>query len=315
MKMSKRTTVRTSLGRLALVVLLSAAASCGRSEGEGRVAAARGSAVQVTHPRIQDFTEFVDLNANTVFLQKEIVRATFQGFIERIYKNVGDEVARGDLVLTVKTKESAADDSILIKLGTEMFQGSVELRAHSDGVLTALNYHSGDFVSEGEEIAVIANPSSLRISLNVPFAYVGRIAPETVCEIFLPDERKVPAVIQKIIPSVDPASQTQTFLLRPERPVALPENLNVNARLPLRTAKDAVVLPRSAVMSNETQDTFWVMRMADDTTAVRVDVVKGIESDSLIQVVEPALAASDRIVSDGAYGLPDTARVTVVNGR
>jgi multidrug efflux pump subunit AcrA (membrane-fusion protein) len=270
-----------------------------------------GTPVQVTHPHIQDFTEYVNLNANTIFLKKEIVRATFQGFIDKIYKNIGDDVKNGDLVLTIKTKESAADDSIRIDLGAEMFRGSVKIRAHSEGVLTLLNYYSGDFVSEGEEIAIISNPSSLCITLNVPYPYVSKINRNYPCEIMLPDGQTLSARIQRIIPSVDPVSQTQTFLLQPNHSASLPENLNVNAQLPLQTVRSAVVLPRSAVMSNETQDRFWIMRLINDSTAVRMDVQKGIENDSLIQIVTPGLRPVDQIISDGAYGLPDTARVTL----
>jgi multidrug efflux pump subunit AcrA (membrane-fusion protein) len=300
---------------LALALLLALAPSCARNQQDTRDAVTGGTPVQITHPQIRDVTEFVDLNANTVFLKKEIVRATFQGFVERIYKNIGDRVTKGDVVLTLRTKESAADDSIRINLGKRVFEGSVQLRTYSDGVLTGLNFHTGDFVSEGEEIAVISNPSSLRITLNVPFPYVSRIVPNSACQVTLPGGRAVPAVIQRIIPSVDPASQTQTFLLGLEHPDSLPENLNVSARLPLQTVKNAVVLPRSAVMANETQDTFWVMRIVDDSTAVRVDVHKGIENDSLIQIVEPLLGAGDRIISDGAYGLPDSARVIIAPTR
>jgi multidrug efflux pump subunit AcrA (membrane-fusion protein) len=294
-----------------LLAFFALLASCARKQQDAAEMASIGTPVEVVHPRIQNFTEYIDLNANTIFMKKEVVRATFAGFIHNIYKSIGDQVGSGDLVFTIKTKEAAADDSIWIDIGSAQFQGSIPIRAHSHGVLTALNFHTGDFVSEGEEIAVIANPSSLRIELNVPFPYVSRIAPGSACEIFLPDGRKVSAIVQKIIPSVDPASQTQLFLLRLEPPVALPENLNVNARLPLRTVQNAVVLPRGAVLSNETQDSFWVMRIIGGSTAERVDVQKGIESDSLIQIVQPILHPSDQIVSEGAYGLPDSARVTI----
>jgi hypothetical protein len=70
-------------------------------------------------------------------------------------------------------------------------------------------------------------------------------------------------------------------------------------------------MPKSAVMSNETQDRFWIMKLIDDSTAVRFDIRKGIENDSLVQIVRPRLDPNDRIVSEGAYGLPDTARVTL----
>jgi multidrug efflux pump subunit AcrA (membrane-fusion protein) len=293
------------------LILLAVAAifiSCSHEQKETESLESR-SPVQVTHPRRIDLTESIDLNANTIFIKKEIVRATFQGFIQKINKNIGDEVKIGDLMLQIKTKESAADDNLKLNLGDEMFQGAVNVRARSDGTLTALNYHAGDFVSEGEEIAIISNPTSLHIALNVPYEYVSRMNLRSQCEIFLPNGKMLQASIQKVIPSVDPVSQTQTFLLRLNDQVNLPENLNVNARLPLRTIKDALVLPLSTVLSNETQDQFWVMKLITDTTAVRIDISKGIENDSLAQVISPEFNLTDNIISDGAYGLPDTAKV------
>jgi multidrug efflux pump subunit AcrA (membrane-fusion protein) len=300
--------------RIAFIALIAAALAlaCAKDQPGTHGTPGGGTPVQVEHPRIRDLSEFIDLNANTIFLRKEVIRATFQGFIVTIYKNIGDDVRNGDEVLAIKTKEMAADDSIRIDLGSEPFRGLVRMYARSDGVLTTLDYHNGDFVSEGEEIAVISNPSSLRFELNVPYAYVSRIDPASSCEIFLPGGRTLPATIQKIIPSVDAASQTQTFLLRSEHSVSLPENLNVTARLRLKTARGAVVVPRGAVLSNETQDEFWVMKLRNDSTAVRVPIQKGIENDSMIQVVSPLFSPGDRIISDGAYGLPDTARVTVM---
>ena len=271
-----------------------------------------GSPVQVTTPARRTLVETIDLNANTVFLKKEIVRATFQGFIERIDKNIGDGIKTGDLLLEIRTKESAADDSLTLLADRNLFRGAVKIRARSDGILTALNYHTGDFVAEGEEIAIISNPASLYITLNVPYPYVARIHTHSRCQIYLPDGNRVDATVDKIIPSVDPASQTQTFLLRPVEHITLPENLNVSARLPLRKAENALVVPASAVLSNETQDAFWIMKMIDDTTAMRIDVRKGIENDSLVQILSPALEPDTRIITEGAYGLPDTARVSVI---
>ncbi len=64
-------------------------------------------------------------------------------------------------------------------------------------------------------------------------------------------------------------------------------------------------------MSNETLDKFWIMKLIDDTTAVRNDITKGIENDNFVQVLKPELNMTDRIISDGAYGLPDTAKVVL----
>jgi hypothetical protein len=53
------------------------------------------------------------------------------------------------------------------------------------------------------------------------------------------------------------------------------------------------------------------MKLINDSTAVRVDIQKGIENDSLIQIIKPQFNLYDRIIFDGAYGLPDTANVVI----
>jgi multidrug efflux pump subunit AcrA (membrane-fusion protein) len=298
--------VRAGTVSFLLVIFLM---SCSREKQEADVSEAHGTPVRVTHPRITDFARTIDLNANTLFLTKETVRATFQGFIEKEYKHVGDKVAASDPLFLIRTKESSANDSLGIKLGNARFSGSIAVQAKTDGVLTTLNYNTGDFVSEGEAIAVISNPSSLRIVLNVPYQYVSGIKPNKPCHLYLPDGRILPAFIQEGLPSVDPVSQTQTFLLRVKDDVSLPENLNLTVRVPLQAVKGAMGVPKSALMSDETQETFWIMKLLDDSMAIRVDVQKGIENDSLVQITNSTLSADDRIVSTGAYGLPDTAKV------
>ena len=129
----------------------------------------------------------------------------------------------------------------------------------------------------------------------------------------LPDGKTVKARIQKVMPSVDEASQTQTYILKLDKDENLPENLNVSVQIPISYAKEALTVPKSAIMSNETLDNFWVMKLINDTTAVRVDIQKGIVNDSLVQIIKPQLDLTERIISDGAYGLPDTAKVVVTN--
>jgi len=52
--------------------------------------------------------------------------------------------------------------------------------------------------------------------------------------------------------------------------------------------------------------------MMDSVTAVKVPVVKGIETNDRIEIVRPQFSLSDKILLTGNYGLPDTARVRVV---
>ena len=75
----------------------------------------------------------------------------------------------------------------------------------------------------------------------------------------------------------------------------------------------AVTLPKEAVLTNEVQDEFWIMKMIDDATAVKVTVVKGIESGGKVEILSPVLIPGDNILLTGNYGLPDTASVMVEN--
>ena len=70
-------------------------------------------------------------------------------------------------------------------------------------------------------------------------------------------------------------------------------------------------LPKPAVLTDETESTFWVMKLIDSTTAVKVPVVKGLETKDKIEILSPVFKRSDRILVTGNYGLPDTAKVKV----
>ena len=111
-----------------------------------------GTPVEITNPQVINLSDFIELNAYTIFLNKEIIRTPFQGFIVKIYKNIGDEVKSGDVLFNVKTKESAAVDSLKLNIGNKVFNGTIDIKAKTKGVLTELDYHNGDFISTGNNL-------------------------------------------------------------------------------------------------------------------------------------------------------------------
>jgi multidrug efflux pump subunit AcrA (membrane-fusion protein) len=272
-----------------------------------------GTPVTIGYPKISDINEYITLNANTIFIKKEIVKASFQGFIEKVYKNIGDKITEGDLLFELRTKDFIGDKNSYLNVNDSLFKGLIQLRSKSNGVLTELIFNTGEFVSEGEQVAVISNPSSLRINLNVPYQYTDKLNLNTSCEIILPNGKTVTAVIQKIIPQVDPNTQTQSYILAMLKPEYLPENLNVSAQIPISIAKNSMVLPQSAILSNETLDQFWIMKLLNDSTAIRVDIEKGIENNNYVQIVKPQLNTSDKIIFDGGFGLADTSKIIIKN--
>ena len=52
------------------------------------------------------------------------------------------------------------------------------------------------------------------------------------------------------------------------------------------------------------------MKLLNDSVAVKTNIKKGIESGK-IEILEPMLNDSDRIILTGNYGLNDTAKISV----
>jgi multidrug efflux pump subunit AcrA (membrane-fusion protein) len=257
-----------------------------------------------------DLDDNLVLNANTLFQKKEIVRATFQGYVTKFFKKVGDQINAGDDILQMQTKESS-NGGVDINIGKESFKGLVTVKAKTSGVLTEQNHNIGDYVSDSEQIVVISDPTSLIIELNVPYQFISEVKLGSNCLINLPTGKYLQGNIYKILPSVDQSAQTQKFLILLKQNENLPENLNVSVKIPTKIIHNAITIPKTALMTDETQSKFWVMKLINDSTAIKVDVIKGIENEKMIQLIGSSITTNDRVVSEGAFGLPDSAKVLI----
>ena len=114
------------------------------------------------------------------------------------------------------------------------------------------------------------------------------------------------------MPNVDATSQTQNVILKIKGNQDIPENLIVKVRIPKKTSGSSIALPKAAVLSNETETEFWIMKLIDNNTAVKVPIEKGIETDDKVEILSPVLTSKDLILLTGNYGVADTIKVKVV---
>lgn len=81
----------------------------------------------------------------------------------------------------------------------------------------------------------------------------------------------------------------------------------------VKSAKGNITsLPKAAVLTDEVQSHFWIMKMIDNVTAVKVPVQKGMEDADRVEIIAPHLSPADKVLLTGNYGLPDTAKVSIV---
>jgi hypothetical protein len=268
--------------------------------------------VTIISAKFKPVTSTVDLPAVSSFMNKNIVRATTTGIIENILIRQGAYVVSDQLLFTIRTRESMALGNITGKDSSLSFKGLINIASPEAGVINSISYQKGDFVQEGDAIAVISEQNSLVFILDVPFEYQSVVEKNRNCIIVLPDKRKINGTITGKLSEMEMQSQTVSYIVKPSLTVQLPANLIARISLITSSNNNALVIPKEAVSGNETQTEFWVMKLLNDTTAIRVNIRKGYENNDEIEILEPSFRESDRIVLKGNYGLPDTAGIAII---
>jgi multidrug efflux pump subunit AcrA (membrane-fusion protein) len=269
--------------------------------------------VTVTSISNEPMIEYAELNATSSFLQDNIVKSNINGYIKSVNTKIGQHVARGQVLFVLKTKEAESLGNTINKLDSSFhFSGVSSVVASQAGFITQLLHQIGDYVQDGEQLAVISNSKSFGFILNLPYELRKYVSLNKSVEVLLPDSTRLEGVITSFMPAVDSASQTQQVLIKVASPVNIPENLIARVRIVKTQKTNVVSLPKQAVLSDESQTNFWVMKMIDSVRAVKTPVIKGIETQGRVEILRPQFSANDKIVLSGNYGLPDTARVRIV---
>jgi hypothetical protein len=192
------------------------------------------------------------------------------------------------------------------------FSGLIPVRASIDGVVTIVDHPIGDYLQDGDLLCTIALPSSLVFILEAPFELDEFTKPGTFCEIILPDGQTIQCKISSQLLSMTGDSQTQQFIIQPSVNRNLPENLIVKVKIIKNTIPDAVILPKTCVLTDEVMENFWVMKLINDSIAIKIPVKTGLSQGKRIEIIDPVFKLSDLFLASGNYGLGDTANVIVL---
>ncbi|WP_431294981.1 efflux RND transporter periplasmic adaptor subunit [Pedobacter sp. P26] len=268
--------------------------------------------VQVTTVGDSALSEYVELSAVSAYLEKSFVKANINGYVESTHVVLGRQVGSSQLLFSLITKEAKSIGNSVNKLDAGFnFSGISNIRADQAGTVIQVNHQKGDYVQDGEALATISNRNSLVFLLDLPYEYHQLINQNKNMDILLPDGTKMSGTVSGTMPAVDSSAQTQRYILKVGSGKDIPEGLIAKVRLTKVSRTQAQVLPKSAVLANETEDEFWVMKLINDSTAVRINVKKGIENQNTIEVLDPKFSKTDRIITTGNYGIADTAKVKI----
>ena len=282
-----------------------------KTEPEEAVAAV--TPVTIDSVNFGPISDSIELNASSTYLQNSYVKSIAAGYIKAVHVKPGDFVNNGKVLFTLETKESAAIGETISSLDSSFkFSGLITVQAKGHGYITQLNHQTGDYVQDGEQLAVISDQNSFVFILNMPYEDRNIVLSNRTVFLTLPDGTRLQGTIGTIFPNVDSVTQTQGVTIRVNTPNPIPQNLIAKVHILRNSKKKTQTVVRAAVLSNDAQSSFWVMKLIDSATAVKVPIEKGMEFPDRIEILNPVFNKSDRILISGNYGLPDTARVSIL---
>ncbi len=258
-------------------------------------------------------SSYFDLNATATYIVKNNIKANATGYLNSVNVTSNDYVTIGKILFTLKTREAKVLGNTINKIDPSLhFGNAITVKATSNGYINSVNVQQGDYVQDGDVLATINDANSFAIILSLPYEFKKYVTVGSQLEAVLPDETHIKTTVYKFMSNVDATSQTQNIILKINGKYDIPENLIVKVRIPKKSDPNAIVLPKAAVLSNDTETEFWIMKMINSNTAIKIPIKKGIETEDKIEIISPPLSTKDLVLLTGNYGVADTIKVKVL---
>jgi HlyD family secretion protein len=186
-----------------------------------------------------------------------------------------------------------------------------EIRSPINGVITDRPLYPGEMAAAGTPLLTVMDISSVIAKAHIPqdeaaALKVGDKGTMTVPGIAEPINGKVTVVS----PALDPNSTTVEVWFEAKNPRhELKPGTSVHLSLTAQTVKDALVVPASSVLTAP-DGTTTVMIAGADGLAHQKAVKLGIRNGDDVQIIE-GVNQGDKVVSNGAYGLPDKTKIKI----
>jgi multidrug efflux pump subunit AcrA (membrane-fusion protein) len=213
-----------------------------------------------------------------------------------------------------QTLKSAAGQLASAKgkyLGATAQLGYSEIRSPINGVIADRPWYPGEMATAGTPLLTVMDVSQVVARAHIPqqdaaLLKLGDKATITAAGEDQPAEGKITV----ISPALDPNSTTVEVWVQAKNPEQrLKPGASVGLSMLAQTIPDALVIPAASLLTAE-DGTTSVMLAGSDNRAHQKPVKVGVRQADQVQIVE-GVQAGDRVVTSGAYGLPDNTKIKV----
>ena len=188
-----------------------------------------------------------------------------------------------------------------------------EIRSPIDGVITDRPLYPGEMASTSTPLLTVMNLSQVIAKAHIPQSDAVLLRKGDKATISAPGlESSLPGTVTVVSPALDPNSTTVEIWVQAANPdQQLRPGVTAQISITAETVHNALVAPPASLLNlngNQAQ----VMVVDSQNVAHSRDVRIGIQTPEEAQIVS-GLKAGERVVTQGAYGLPDQTKVKIEN--
>jgi RND family efflux transporter MFP subunit len=215
-----------------------------------------------------------------------------------------------------KDAETAAADLARARSDAVMAQRAAQLsvlRSPVSGVVTRMIAVLGAPADAGQVLVEVADPSAFDVVLSLGPTEAASILPGRRVDLSAGDKAGGEAIgggtVASIGAAVDSASRSVQIRVRVTTPArALRLGESVLGTIAVETKPNAVVVPIEALVPGDAPGSYRVFVVDNTGTAHARDVKVGGRTETKAEVTE-GLTGGETVVTQGAYGLEDSAKV------
>ncbi|GEM_PF-974036 len=299
---------------LGIVMLSSCSTPKGEKEESIKIPVVKISVAEVTR---QDMSDTIWFYGDVKLRRDAHLASQFDGRLSEFTLLMGDRVRKGEKlgVITPPMREALLqmmdriDESKREMVNNEIKE--VPLFSSIDGVVLEVNKHTGDVVQKGESIVHIGRLNVLDVYGNIPLKYLSDVNKRKSLVVSFVDYNHEPITlrIEAIGGEMDMGKNTVPVRLElNNRRGEYKPGMIVKLNYPGNVHKDALVIPRSALLNEEGLFSVFVLKEGDVVEKRLIEA--GILHDDFVEVLS-GLNQGEKVAVEKAYSLIDGMEVKV----
>lgn len=190
-----------------------------------------------------------------------------------------------------------------------------EIRSPINGVVTDRPLYAGETAAAGSPLITVMDVSALLAKTHLPEEAARALKVGQSASVTLDGgSQTFPGTVTLVSPALDQGSTTiEVWVKVPNKDGGLKAGTPVRVSIKSKTVKDALVVPKEAVLTGpDGKHTVMVVDSTD--VAHQREVQTGITDGENVQIVS-GLKAGERVVTVGAYAMQDGTKVKIESGK